>query len=402
MRPKLFTFRNLLLILVAVGIFGGLALWGSRGFPLPGQGVPSTAGKLLCISTKDGKSEVQLLSADGSAAPLTPGETTAGEPAFSPDGSLVSYTAERDGVRQLCLVEAAPGRKHVALTRTSASKQLPAFQSKERIFFLDAGKVSAMDTDASDPLAIFPTAEGLNQSGMLKALFNEGGIKKFAVSPDGKRVAVSINRERGQILVLHEQGESGGHEDNGATVVLGMAESILPHFLADGTLVILYIGGAPFGQPMALPDSKEGSGQVFQDQNLPIPPLPDELSKMTILVQYDSTLKPVGQFPLPVKAKEIAVSPTNHKVAFTGTDASGNSALVVIEMNPQSQPEPKIVFSKACQDPSWSPDGSQLAFTDGSDVFVAPGDGSREATNLTNGKLGMATRPSWSPALPDR
>ena len=65
MRPKLFTPRTFLLAILALGIFGGLAYWGSRGFPLPFAGVPSTAGKIAFAWEQEGKTELYLVDSTG-------------------------------------------------------------------------------------------------------------------------------------------------------------------------------------------------------------------------------------------------------------------------------------------------------------------------------------------------
>ena len=404
MRPKFITPRNLALILIAAVTFTGLALWGSLGFPLPGQGVPSTAGKLAFVSESGGKSTIRLTGTDGAnIAALTPEEETAGEPTFSPNGQQVLFTGERDGIRQLCLMDAAAGRKIVALTRTRSTKQQPHFVGPSRIFYLDGGKISAMGPDASDPLQIFPTAETLNANPYLKAMFKEGGVATAVVSPDGQRAALTINRERGQILVVHERGNGGGHDDNGATVIVGVAERIVPRFLKDGSMVVLFAGGSPLGQPLAIPSPTPSEAEALREQEvaLPVPPLPDELIDKTFLVRFDESLKPIGQLPLPVKATEFDMDPSGERAAISGV-AVHSAGLIVMTMAAGGDgPAPTMVFDHPCQDIAWSPDGTQIAFSDGADVFVAPADGAAPATNLTNGKQGKATRPAWSPVKPN-
>jgi len=126
MRPKLITPRNLILLLLAAAVFGGLARWGSLGFPLPGQAVPSTAGKLAFVTEKDGKADIALLDpATSTISPLSTDGQEYDEPSFTPDGSVLFFTGERNAVRPIIATESHPGRTVGALPRTPAPQNEP-------------------------------------------------------------------------------------------------------------------------------------------------------------------------------------------------------------------------------------------------------------------------------------
>ncbi len=418
MRPKILTPRNLILLLAACAVFGGLARWGSLGFPLPGQAVPSTAGKLAFVAETDGgKSDLFLADPKTEAAPasLTTDGQSNREPIFAPDGSHLFFTTERGGLRQLAVIDATSGRKVIPLTRTSTAKQQPQVLPDGRVYFLDGGKVASTTRDASDAKIVFPSAEALNENPFLKALFREGGIAALAVSPDASRIAMAINREQGQLLVMYlpdelessleqpggekKPADDHGHEHKGVAVVLGMAERIQMHFTPTGGLAALFIGGSPFAKPQPLPVASHADREMSMDReaSLPIPPLPESMKDIYVLVQINPDLSVAGRLPLPIPPQKIAFADNKESIlALTGNPKT-TPGMILLNLTSE-QSEPQKIFDKPCQDAEFSPDASQLAFSDGTDIFVVPADGSSPPKNLTGGKLGKATRPVWSPA----
>ncbi|MGC4045856.1 MAG: hypothetical protein QM758_18860 [Armatimonas sp.] len=408
MRPKLITPRNLILLLLAVAVFGGLARWGSLGFPLPGQSVPSTAGKLAFVTEQDGKSNIALLDpATSTVSPLTTDGLANEEPAFTPDGSVLFFTGDRGGTRQIVATDATPGRTVVALTRTTSTKQQPQARPDGRVYFVDGGKVSATTRDATDPKAIFPSAEAMNRNPYLKALFREGGISVMAVSSDEKMIALTINREEGQLLVVYaagEEEESGHnhdheHEHGGVVLVLGIAEKVIPQFSSDGSLVALFIGGEPLPKAVQIPTPSEAELQQLQAdmRDIELPPMHTSEGK-NALVRFNNEMAPADGGLLPAAPKELVLAPDKPLVAIAGDAKDGQQGLILLAMG-EAQVAPVKLFDKPCQDISWSPDSSQIAFSDGTDIYVVPSDGSSPAKNITEGKAGKATHPVWSPAL---
>ncbi len=72
----------------------------------------------------------------------------------------------------------------------------------------------------------------------------------------------------------------------------------------------------------------------------------------------------------------------NREVYLMGPDGAG---LVNLSNDPAED-----------RNPSWSPDGSQIAYAAGGDLFVINADGSGSSTNLTNSEE-KDIRPDWSP-----
>ena len=120
MRPRLFTIRNFLLFIVAMGLLGGSAYWVRQGMPLPGGGVPSTAGKIVFVSDRSGKPDLWLMNTDGSLpSALTHDDATDRTPVWSSNGSEIAFVSEsraNDVNPQVYLMDAMVGAKVVKLT----------------------------------------------------------------------------------------------------------------------------------------------------------------------------------------------------------------------------------------------------------------------------------------------
>ena len=407
MRPKIFTLKNLALLLLALTIFTGLALWGSKGFPLPFGGVASTLNKIVFVSDRDGQPDLYLADTKSKEiVRLTHDKAEEGELAFSPDGQKVAYTANIAGsVRQLCLTEAGPDRKVIGLTRTQSTKERPVFGNDNKIYFLDSGKIARTTTDASDSDAIFPTVEGKRNNQALAALFTEGGITRYCLTPDGTGVLAAVKREQTEVLVLYQR-DANAHE-SGTLVLIGFAQKLHFQFLHDGSLTVLFQGGTPLKEPLQLAvrngeeEGKALAGQLEQMLD-ELGGRAEALEGQNILVHFDAELKVTGGLPIPFPADGFSLAPNDQTIAIFTTQARKGQAGGIYLGSFAAQQEP---FQRISETPidslTWSPNSTQFAYTSQGDLYVYSVTGSEAPINLTQGK-GKASSPVWSPVLSEK
>jgi WD40 repeat protein len=398
MRPKIFTLRNLFLVVLALGIFGGLALWGYRGFPLPFAGVPSTAGKIAFAWEKDGQTDLYLASATGGEPTrLTNTSSQEEEVVFSQDGQHLAFTADRslDSVRQISLTEAAPARKIITLTTTSATKELPLFSSDRDLFFLDSGKVARTTTDASDATAIFPTVQDKRDNALLGALFAEGGVARFAVANEGEIILAAVKRERGEVLAVYLKNDK-------TLALLGSAQKLQFQALGDGSFVVLFDSGSPLKEPITLPTPKnteEGQAAAEQLTGLlsQLGEQTDAMEGQAFLVRFDSSFKPANAIPFPFAPTGFAIAPDNQTVGVFANEGDADKVGLFIGGLAAQEP-PQRIFDKPVSAIAWSPDSSSLAFLSAGELLVTPSTGTATPLSLTNRK-GRAHSLAWSPTI---
>lgn len=397
MRPKIFTFRNFLLALAALGILGGLAFWGYRGFPLPFLGVPSTAGKIAFAWEKDGQSDIYLASATGGTpVQISNDKSQESELTFSPNGQHIAFTADRGAseVRQLCLMEAAPLRKLVALTTTQSTKEQPLFRGGQELYYLDSGKVGRTSVDASDADAIFPTVEGKRDNAAMAALFSEGGINQYTVSTDGATILTSVKREGGQILAVYLVKDK-------VLALLGSAQEIRFQTLQDGSFVVLFTAGAPLKEALQIPlptteEEKQTAAEHMGTLLNQLTSQSDAMPEQSVIVQFDAGLTPKNVLPLPFVADGFSIAPNNKLMAIFVSEARNNQPTGLFVGDLATQEPPTRLFAKPVSAVTWSPDSTSLAFISEGELLVTPATGTDSPLRLTQGK-GKASSPVWSP-----
>jgi dipeptidyl aminopeptidase/acylaminoacyl peptidase len=370
MRPR-FTPQKALLLLAALAIFGGLALWVSRGAPLPGPTIPSTAGKIAFVSDQDGNAELWLIEGTGAANAdrLTNDPQEDRSPAWSPDGQDLAFISNRRGGYQVFLLEARPGADPRPLTITSSSKDSPAWGNDGRVYYLASGQLVATTPGTSDADAIFPTADARRLPGDPLAT---GGFSWARPSPDTRSVAAVLRLESGEALLLSPPGAQ-------RPLFLGLAQGIAAAWMPDGTLVAAFRGGTLIPAPVPLPQDRQ------------IPPAPDVDRSFLVQFGRDGTVQSATELPSPPTG--LAVSPDGKQAATTAEE--GPAGVVLL---PVGAGEGKPVFKQAATDPSWSPDGKTLAFASEGDIWTLSAGGTDAAKNLTGGKMGSCSSPAWSPA----
>jgi hypothetical protein len=387
MRPKLLSAKNIILLLTAVTIFSALAVWLKNGMPLPGKGVPSTAGKIAFVSTRNGKPDIWMMDGTdgGNAVALTNDEAEDRSPTWSLNGSEIAFVSGgRKGVTpQIFRMDAMSGAKVIQVSNTSSSKDAPQYSVDNFLYYLDTGKVVAYNIIGNDSTAILPSAD---LKLLLNSYFERGGIEKMAISPDGTRYLVVLKLEEGKALVqyLPEAKEMA---------LLGVATNIFVSYKPDGGFQVVFAGGAP-SQPLPMLTEEMAKSESFA-------PLPLEQfrppTEMSIVVVYDAGGTVMGEAEaLPYSPTSAAFSPDGSQVALAYEEGGEMQGLVLAPVGLISNGKP--IFDKPAQSPAWSPDGKTIAFVHANDIYTISPDGG-EAKNLTKGQ-GASSQPIWSPTLP--
>jgi dipeptidyl aminopeptidase/acylaminoacyl peptidase len=391
MRPRLFTVRNAILLIFAAVILGGLVQWVRDGMPLPGSGVPSTAGKITFVSNRGDHPDLWMMNGtDGSGAvALTDDGAEDRRPRFSPNGNEIVFTsAGRAGVNpQVFLMDAVPKRRPIPLTNTSSSKSAPQFESKDTVVYLDAGKLAEYNVSTQDTHAVFPPPD-LKRT--LDDFVSAGGIEAF-VPIASERFAMVMNTEQGQVLLLFQHDELNA--DSLLLAILGSAEHIRLAPIADGGFAAAFENGAPLAHAALLLDRKAlEAGAKPPAPNLPIPKGTNALA----LFDQGGTVKGALQLPFPID--DLAVTPDGKSLVMASERTDTPMGLVVA--TPGQQQPPVQLASLPAREPVVSPDGQSIAFVSGKDIYVVPTAGG-EPKNLTNG-AGDNSAPNWSPAKPEK
>ncbi len=388
MRPKLFTPRNLILALVALLLAAAWFVWQRGGGKLAFiDSVPSTAGKI--VFARDG----DLYMADGatgekSVALTDGGKGADGEPAWSEDGETLALTSDRGGVvRQLYNMNAVPGANVAVLTNSSSTKEQPQWGPEGDIYFLDGGRIAKLTPKTADMDAIFPTAEQKRKA--LADLFGAGGISRFVVSPDGKRFYAAVRQEQGEALIVFVPEEN-------TVAAFGIGESILLRMTGAGELIAVIRGGEPFPQPLAIM-TPETVQQMNASPTFTPPPLPRyTTSETSVVLKINAAFAIEPMTPVPFLPSGLAVSPDGTRAAITG-DGAEFPGVFVIPLD--GTEKGGLVLNLPASEPTFSPDGTRIAFVSGVDVFTTKTAPAATDTpfNLTKGQ-GTNTSPAWSPA----
>ena len=399
MRPKLLTPRNFILVLVAALIIIGFYRWIASGGRLFGIGeVASTAGKVLFVSDrKDAKTALYMMDGKEGAAEAVPitadgGGSSDAEPAWSPDGGQIAFTSDRAGaVRQVFVVNAAAGQRIVNRTNTSATKEAPAFGADGFLYFLDGGKIARISLTSPETEAVFPTA--MQKKDELASIFASGGIVRYAVSEDGSRIASVVKLEQGEALILY-------YPRDHVVALGGFARRIAVRESAGGLLVGLF-GGRP-----TTPTNPE-TGVSLPPQAVPLF-IPEQLPKAAdqavwpisasdenyfVRIDSEGKFEVLGQMPPEMKPNDLALSPDG-KIAVVTADEGNVPGVFLLSLDGSGTSGP--IHNVPAREPSISPDGKQVAYVSGKDVFVAPTETNATPVNLTKG-AGTNTSPLWSP-----
>ncbi|MDX1935375.1 MAG: DPP IV N-terminal domain-containing protein [Capsulimonadales bacterium] len=381
-------------MLVAVGIFGGLAYWLHEGMPLPGQTVPSTKGKIAFISNRNGHTDLFLMNGAAGSEPvaITNDDAEDSQPAFSPTGKEIAFVSVRRGVvnsivPQVYVCDAMAGRKPIPLTNTSSSKSQPVFIDKESVHFIDGGKLTEHNIPAQDDHSVFPEPD---LKRLLADFVSAGGLQQAVALADGERFAMVMNMERGQLLLLYQHDDS--NPENLVLAVLGAAEHISIAPAGDGGFAAAFSGGSPLQQaiPILTPELLKRYNETGLTPPAPNVPLDESTN---VIGLFSDEGMPGEVIPIPFAPEEISASPDGKNLLVALGEEAAQPGLVLFSTEAKKAEQLSALPARSA---SFSPDGAQIVFVSGNDIYLLPATGG-EATNLTQGK-GVNTHPVWSPA----
>ncbi len=184
---------------------------------------PSSAGKIVFFSDRNGNSEIHVMNADGTGQTrVATGSGAAWDPAWSPDGTQIAFASDSDGNFEIYVMN-ADGTEQLRLTTLEARARAPAWSPDgRRIAF-----ASAVLGETSEILVMNADGTGLTR------LTTGAWDYSPAWSPDGAKIAFSSDRDGGaQIYVMDPDGGGLTRITSGGS---GYASS--PAWSPDGTKI---------------------------------------------------------------------------------------------------------------------------------------------------------------------
>lgn len=126
------------------------------------------------------------------------------DPTWSPDGSMIAFTSERDGNPEIYVMNSSDGKNLRRLTENKTIDEQPAWwqdATSDRIAFISYrdgnAEIYLMDSDGSHPVNLS---------------HNLAEDKHPTWSPDGSRIAFTSNRDGDREIFV--MGADGSHPTN--------------------------------------------------------------------------------------------------------------------------------------------------------------------------------------------
>jgi Tol biopolymer transport system component len=241
------------------------SVWESEPMWSPG------GSKIAFTSDRDGNSEIYVMDADGSnQVRLTNSEGGDDDPAWSPDGSKIAFTSNRDGNSEVYVMD-ADGSNQVRLTYSSSGGgdicgncSVSAGFDGEPAWSPDGSKIaftSNRDGDSNTEIYTM-NPDGSDQTNLTRHppdIFGGRGDDLYpAWSPDGSRLAFTSERDAGlfdfefpKVFIMNRDGSS---------------VQALTHFFVFGPPV--KSAWSPDGSMVAFPHSEDNTEDWFEPSDI--------------------------------------------------------------------------------------------------------------------------------------
>ena len=350
-------------------------------------------------SNRDGGKEIYVMDANGSNVKrLTNNLADDVNPTWSPDGFKILYESDRDGNREIYVMD-ADGGNQMRLTRDNAVDSTATWSPDGSLIAFASNRDTGPPYNPYNMDIYVMSSDGSNVKRIVKDPEYDVGPQW---SPDGRKILFMTGRNRnfdvyemnadgtGQRNLTADYARSDGApvwSHDGHNIAFSRRiddkDQLFVMDAAGGNLKRVTYNSANNGSPGWSPDSSKLVFQSDQDGNWEI---------YTISVDGD-----LAQLTSDA-ADDIAPdwSPDGNRLAFS-SNRNGKQHIYVMNADGSS---PVQLTSSAGEhtEPSWSPDGKRIAFTglrDGNqDIYVMNADGSN-AARLTDDP-GVDSSPRWS------